>query len=86
MTPSWTTPEDVATPSASPSARNPDVTPQPTRPTDTSTSGEEESDVLLWVGRGALVVLGLGLLAVPALVRVLLRRRRLGGAHPDGVA
>ena len=79
------TPEDIATPSASPSAQSPAPAPTPTRPADTS-APEEDSDVLLWVGRGALALLGVGLLGVPAVLRVLLRRRRLSGSHPGGVA
>jgi hypothetical protein len=80
------TPEEAAIPSASPSAEIPDVAPPPTSPTDTSASGDEGAGVLLWAGRIVLVLAGLGLLAAPAAVRVLLRRRRLGGGYPYGAA
>ena len=80
-------PDDVETPTASPPLEETSAPPTPDRAPE-SANGEDESGfaLLRWVGWSALVLAGLALLALPRVVRTLLRRRRLSGEHPAGTA
>lgn len=78
-------PEQLETPSASPTVENPDVAPPPEKETSTTTSEDTGPDVLRWLGWAAAVLLVAALLALPRVVRAGLRQRRLSGEHPDGL-
>ena len=80
-------PDDLALPSASTSAQNPDELPTPTdRSGDSSSADAAGPGVGRWAGLAAIGVLVLGVLALPRAVRAWLRRRRLSGDHPGGAA
>jgi transglutaminase-like putative cysteine protease len=80
-------PDDLALPSASTSAQNPDELPTPTdRSGDSSSADAAGPGVGRWAALAAIGVLLLGVLALPRAVRAWLRRRRLSGDHPGGAA
>lgn len=79
-------PDEVATPTATPSAEEPTAAPERQRNEDGSSEEDEGFGFLRWIGWSALALALVGLLAAPRTVRSLLRQRRLSGQSMDGAA
>ena len=79
-------PEEVETPTASPSVEEPTAVPTQDRAPETTSSEDEGTGLLRWLGWTALALVAVGLLALPRGLRALVRRRRLAPGAPGGAA
>ena len=79
-------PDEVDTPTASPTAEQPSAAPTPDRALESTTTEDEGPGLLRWVGWTVLALAVVGLLLLPRGLRALLRRRRLSPDAPGGAA